>query len=485
MIHVVHVVKAWGGGATRATCAAAKYLRRTGRFRHTYVALTDFGFERGRGLAADAGLRIVKAPGRDALRAELEAADVVQVEWWNNSSVERFLRSDLPPLRLVVFVHVAGDVFPSLLRRELVDFADFCVAGCRYAYERPAFQSLAAAERSRKTAVVPATCDFERLRGLEPRAHCGFQVGYVGQVDRRKMHPDFVAMSARVRVPGVRFLVCGRGEVEALERQAASLGAADRFELRGWVEDVRGVFEVLDVFGYPVGINTGSELSLHEALYAGVPPVVFARGGIGDVVRHGFNGLVAGDGREYAEAIEHLYHHPEERRRLAANARSFARRELGGERSAARLAEVYEKVMELPKRRRSWPQAIGSPAPEDEGTAGARLWIGSLGEAGEPFRRSLEAREEAAALAAEEEIAGVSKFGLWSLREYAHFHPRDRYLPLWQGLVAERHGDAEAAGRHYACAVDNGLTHPRIRAYLARATAAAGRVRGLRAPGRP
>src|SRR5256714_15389959 len=93
--------------------------------------------------------------------------------------------------------------------------------------------------------------------------------------DFSKMHPRYVAMSADVDVPGVRFVVCGAGAgFPALARQAEQLGVGDRFELRGWVDDIRPVIARLDVFGYPLCEDnySASDLVLQEVMYAGVPP---------------------------------------------------------------------------------------------------------------------------------------------------------------------------------------------------------------------
>ena len=321
----------------------------------------------------------------ERLRREVEAADIVHVEWWNNPEIDAFLRSDLPESRLLVFSHVAGDEVPFVLTGELLRFADFYVAGCGYAHRLPAVRALSTEDREATTAVVTATADFDRLAGLRRRPHATFNVGYIGKADFRKMHPGYVAMSARVRVPSVRFIVCGDGHLDLLARQAEALNAADRFEFLGFMEDIRPVLEELDVYGYPLGMNPGAELNLQEAMYAGIPPVVFPRGGIVDAVTHGITGLVVDSEAAYAEAIEYLYHHPAERIRMGDEARRFALEHFGGPESAARLHGVYQCLMKRKKRSRRWP-ASGDGA---TGPSGARRFAESLGEHGGHFLASL------------------------------------------------------------------------------------------------
>lgn len=442
MTRILHIICSSlnRGGATRSLVAIAKGLRQLAPYEHTLISLQPASKE-ARALAREAGIAMLDVPGCDHIRYEVEVADIIHVEWWNNPEIDAFLRSDLPPMRLLVFSHVAGDEAPLVLTRDLLQFADVYVACCGYALRPPAVRALPPEDRAARTAVVIATADFDRLAGLRRKPHATFNVGYVGKADFRKMHPSYVAMSARVRVPSARFIVCGDGDLDLLSCQAEALGAADRFEFRGFVDDIRTVLEELDVYGYPLGINPGAELNLQEAMYAGVPPVVFPRGGIIDTVAHGVTGLVVDSEAAYAEAIEYLYHHPAERARLGDAARRFALEHFDALRSAAKLHGVYRSLMRRPKRARRWPSA----GDEATGSSGARRFAESLGEHGGPFLASLAGGDDRSQLEAERRIAGSSLMTLHILSSYAHSYPDDRRLRLWRGLIPDawtRHAPA-------------------------------------------
>ena len=100
-----------------------------------------------------------------------------------------------------------------------------------------------------------------------------------------------------------------------MKRQASELGILDRFEFYSYTDDIRSFLAALDVFGYPLTAENYStaELSLQEAMHAGIPPVVFAHGGPGEIVTNGRTGIVVDSREEYSAAIEWLYRHPEER----------------------------------------------------------------------------------------------------------------------------------------------------------------------------
>src|SRR5436853_2243041 len=166
------------------------------------------------------------------------------------------------------------------------------------------------------------------------------------------MHPDFVAMSAAVDVPGVRFQVYGAGRaVSTLAEQAEELDVADRFEFHGWVDDLGAALGSLDVLGYPLREDnySATELVVQEAAYAGLPAVVLRHGGAARTVEHGRTGLIATDEHEYARCIERLYHSPELRRRLSDGAGNHARLAWAPDAIAARWRDVYGRLLAAPK----------------------------------------------------------------------------------------------------------------------------------------
>lgn len=435
---ILHLTASLGlAGAGRSLVAIARHLRDLGDFRHTVISLLPA--QAGALAHAEArGVRVLDVPGPEELRREIEAADILQIEWWNTATIYEILFSDLPPARILIFLHVAGDIENGIVSRELVDFADFVVAGCKYAHDRPAIAELAPDVRASKTAVVPATTDLDRLVGVRPRPHEGFNVTYIGNVDPKKMHPAFVAMCAAVRAPGARFIVCGR-ENAAFVRQIEERGALDRFDLRGWVDDIGAVLSISDVFGYPLGIPPGAELALQEAMLAGVPPVVFPIGGLRDAVEDGRTGVVVRTERAYVEAIEWLYQHPEERRRLGDGARDFAVKTYGGANSARLIAPIYERMMYAPKRARSFR------ARHYDVVSGARLFVESMGPDGAPFAESLDAADLTGALVADARLPSATWFAAWALSSYVERSPDDGMLRLWYGRARAQLGDEAAA----------------------------------------
>jgi hypothetical protein len=358
-----------------------------------------------------------------------------------------------------------------VLTHELLAFADLTVASTPWTTEMPVFRAAPG-----PTAMIRPAGGWGRVRGVRPQPHERFNVGYIGTVDFAKMHPRYVSMSARIRVPEARFVVCGSGNAFAtLARQAAQLEMSDRFELRGYVEDVRSVIAQLDVFGYPLCEHnySASELVLQEVMYAGVPPVVLANGGAQRSVLNGRTGLVVHDEDGYVRAIERLHAEPGERRRLGRGAREHASRAWGLDDAADRWAEAYELLLARPKRDRSWPAAPRSPTAR-LAPAAARF-VQSLGDTAPAFTISMEDSDEQRRQAAEETIAtaapALASADSGGVLHWRRRYPQDPLLRLWAGLVLHGQGRPALAAGEFNAALRLGLAHPHASSYLARSIA--------------
>ncbi|MEW5976528.1 MAG: glycosyltransferase [Acidobacteriota bacterium] len=487
MAQVLNIIQQLSlGGASRSLIAIAKYLMRGGHYRCRVASLLAADREAVK-LASEAGLEIIEAPSRALLRKEIANADLVQLNWWNTPEMDDLMRSELPPARLVVWCHVAGDGEPQIITNTLVDFSDVTVATNPWTYGNlPVFKNLSRDAKSQRVAMIYDAADLERVRDIRRQPHLQFNVGYIGTVSFVKMHPEFVAMSSTVRIPDVRFVVCGGGVEATLREQAVRLGSVDKFQFHGYVKDIRPVLEVMDVYGYPLCEKTyaSGELNLQEVMACGIPPVVFPYGGVKQLVINEYTGLVVESTTEYRDALEYLYHNPRERERLGSNAREYARQIFGAENAAQKLHLLYGRILSHPKQLRFWGRRPGISLLDQpitmrdltgERSTGAERFIESLGGMGTDFEISLRGTQPDLQLKAEAKIATSSEL-LYSsgVRPYRNFYTHDPHLRLWCGLVLQHSGKPKDACTEFASAIDLGLNHWRTRWYLAQAAQASG-----------
>jgi glycosyltransferase involved in cell wall biosynthesis len=486
-IKILHVIQGfYRGGSGRALVATAKYSSKLGSFQHRVVSLgvADPGAVE---MAKEAGLTVAHANDTETVLNEMENADIVHLHFWNNPQMYEFLRSELPAMRLLIWFHVAGDKPPQIITKELVNYSDFALACSPYTYEHPVFQNLLPEVRVRKTGMVYGAADFDRVSNIQPRDHDTFNIGYIGHISFAKMYPNYIPMSAQINIPNVRFIICGGGILNYLQQQTKQLGIAERFDFRGPVEDIKSAIEIFDVYGYPLCEDTyaASELNLQEVMYAGVPPVVFPYGGVKRLVVDNYTGLLVHSELEYKQAIEYLYHHPEERARLGRNARDYAQQIFGAENAAKALNPIYERLIELPKRRREWgidtdstllyqPVSLQDLTGEPEELSGANLFAKSLGDTAPEFTVSLSSQNIQELFEAERKIEASSillSMGEGGISQYRAYYQNDGYLRLWSGLLLQRQGRNDEAISELLAAMNLGLVHWRLSWYVAQVAA--------------
>lgn len=475
---VLHLV--WSetlGGGVRAPLAAAKYSTALGNFRHDMAFVLKpetAAIEHAR----QQGVTPLLVATRDELMALIPRYDIVQLDWWNMPELDAFLRAGIPSARLLTWIHVAGHSAPQVIPPALIDFSDFVVASCPYCYQADAIQTLPAELRARKTAMIYDAADFQRLASFSHRKTGKFVVGYIGLLERKKLHPDFISMSASIRVPGIEFVVCGDGNLPALKAETQACNAADRFVFRGFVENVRAEIETFDVYGYPVREDTyaAGELNLQEVMFAGVPPVVFPYGGIRDLVVPEYTGLVVRSAQEYRDAIEHLFHSPEERQRLGRNAQSYARQIFGAHNWAPRVNAIYQALLQKPKRLRTW-QDTPVPGVDGQFPAGAAALLPYLGRDRDCFERCVRSEELCALVSADRKVSRVSSHVLeGGVLPYLKHYPADPVLRFWAGLIYLGQGNFLRAYAELSQSIEHGFRHYRATWYCAKAALLAGKL---------
>ena len=174
----------------------------------------------------------------------------------------------------------------------------------------------------------------------------------VGRLVEKKGFADLLRALREVKHRGVPYhaRISGDGPLYAeLARLRDTLGLAAEVELRG-AEDSDAVVAALrqaTVFALtprelPGGDRDGIPNVLVEAMACGLPVVTTTAGGIGELVRHDVNGLLAapGDVSGIADALCHLLTHAASRARLGTTARRTVELGYDTDEAARRLEGV-------------------------------------------------------------------------------------------------------------------------------------------------
>lgn len=455
-IRILHIIPQLSlGGAGRGLISLVRASMAMGGFEHVAISL---GRPDPAALAEAeaAGIRVSPLASVDSL---IGAADLVQVHFWNEPEMNRFLRRRLPNRRLLLWAHVRGANAPQVITGSVVRLATRVVASDPATLKLPALARLAEGGRA---SLIPTGVDPARLSGLRRSRSRVVRVGYLGSLDFAKLHEEFIPWSCAIKGP-IRIVVGGEGpDRKALEQEAHRLGMADRFEFLGFVRDIRDFFGGIDILGHALTRPSyaASEAVVAEAMLAGVPPVVLSEAGGTFRVRHQHTGLVVEDGPSYVRAIEDLAEDANLRRRLGRTAKRHALRQLTSRTCALKFHRLYMELLASPK----------APHPASSSTSsGAKAFEESLGVWGRPFRESLRGGPRAAA--ADRKIArsspGLASASAGGIVHYRLAYPEDPHLALWSGLVFEHRGRPALAAAEYARAARN-AEDGRAQEYLSR-----------------
>ena len=191
--------------------------------------------------------------------------------------------------------------------------------------------------------------------GIAPGTPVVFLYTRFFEFEQEKLH--FLFQEIFRRVPGVRFLVVGKGrqgEEEQLLEAARKKGFESALLSAGWIppEELPGYLAAGDVALYPFDdtpVNRSKcPAKLIELLRAGVPVVADRVGQIGEYIEHGVSGILCNpeDWREMADWIVEILLDPEKRRAMGEAGRRCIAESFSWREHAIRLAEFYRKMMD-------------------------------------------------------------------------------------------------------------------------------------------
>lgn len=149
------------------------------------------------------------------------------------------------------------------------------------------------------------------------------------------------------QVPGVRFLLVGRGRnEEEVNARARELGADSHLLLTGFRTDIDRFYRLFDI-SVLTSLSEGLSLTLLESMNHGVPVVATRVGGTPEIVVDGKTGYLtpARDVEAFSDRLVHLLKTPGLRSVMGEAARKRIRQEFSVSDVARRYAEVYKSVL--------------------------------------------------------------------------------------------------------------------------------------------
>ena len=194
------------------------------------------------------------------------------------------------------------------------------------------------------------TSDFEFLKKIKSKFTNPENkiVFFVGRLVERKGVKYLIQSLLEMKTKNIHLIICGKGylsdELKALTKSLSldnkvTFIASDHKEL-GYIHDISDCFvlpSVIDCKGETEGLG----LVILEAMESGVPVVASAVGGITDIIKHEYNGLLVEqkNPKAIADAVDRVLSDEQLRKKLVTNVKITAK-----EFSPQTVAEQYTKI---------------------------------------------------------------------------------------------------------------------------------------------
>lgn len=187
----------------------------------------------------------------------------------------------------------------------------------------------------------------ERVRSMLGIPADDVVIGVVARLAPIKDHANLLQALARMRVGAarpLRLLVVGDGPERAgLEATCATLRLTERVSFLGERRDTADLLNAFDIYAL-CSLNEGMNLTLLEAMSAGLPVVTTAVGGSPEIVADGDTGLLvpASQPNALAQALQHMVDIGDERREWGARGRARVLARFSQDGMLRSYLELYE-----------------------------------------------------------------------------------------------------------------------------------------------
>ncbi|MGC8862135.1 MAG: glycosyltransferase family 4 protein [Armatimonadota bacterium] len=205
-----------------------------------------------------------------------------------------------------------------------------------------------------KTGIVPASPPGTHNRQETRRAYSlapdDFVLLYVGRVAREKNLEMLLRALRKLadRYPNLKLIIVGGGPAFGETRQLVEkLALTEHVRFTGMLsrDQIDPIYSAADLFVFPSATETQG-IAICEAMSAGLPVVAVNAGGIPENIQDGVDGfLTANEPGAFADRIEFLITHENERTEMGARARANAR-SFSIERMADDFERLYSSVIE-------------------------------------------------------------------------------------------------------------------------------------------
>lgn len=412
MAQILHISAHLGGGIGKALSGLVKQsIKSNSEFKHTIISLEEPIKSQFVDKIRRIGGEVIICPTTDEIEKLMIDSDIVQLEWWNNPILVKYLSSfhKYINIRLLVWCHNNGlfsnnikddGKLPPIIPKKLILESQYFIFTNPCSDEsKELWESIWGDEGNPdirdKIGIVYSSGGFEgfpdpKLRNSisiqisemmfktfipkyiprYPKIPKDISVGYFGTINFSKLHPSFVEFIRQAndeiehknvtnknikKLSKVKMIGEYNENIrDQLNQQCDKVGESEILQFTGYIPDNKLVSELgsINVIAYilnPKHYGT-TENSLLEAMSMGIVPIVLNNPAESYLVDNGKTGFIVHNPKEFGEIILYLSESPDERKKIGMNAANTVRERFSAEKTEAYLNEYYRNLMKIEKK---------------------------------------------------------------------------------------------------------------------------------------
>ena len=440
MKNVLHITPHLSGGVGAVLLSTLQFYKDKKYYKHEIIVfekLLESEKKNFRGF-----LRcIIRTQKNKIIQDKINTSDIVQLEWWSHPLIYYFLIDfKFPKCRLLITSHIAGFYRPNLITKNIVNFSDIFLATTKVSSKLKIFTQNNKLLLKNKFDYIDYPINFKRFKNLKKKTHNTFNIGYVGTLDYAKLRKNFLLISSKIKINNVKFIICGN-DLQNMIYKESLLFKDINFEFKGFVKNIKKIFQELDIFAYPLNskhFGTGEQV-LREAMYSALPIVAFNNLCESNIIQNNKTGILVNSDDEYIKTIEHLFENKKKRIKLGNNAKQSINKNLNPKKIFKKLELIYHKLLKKEKKEKEFKFATKAFNLDKYENIGAKIFIESLGHKNKDFYRSFVSANKIIIKKADLEIANIEMElkakNKGSIYQYLRYFPKDKYLNYWAGII--------------------------------------------------
>ena len=295
------------------------------------------------------------------LKKKISKSDIILVHWWNHPLLMDFLANqELPSSRVVFWSHITGKIAPNCITEDILKFPDKFVFTTPVSKSIPSFLKLPE-NIKKKMPVIWSTGGIDRVKIYKKKINKYFIVGYIGNLDFTKLHPEFIQICERSYKNNIRFVVVGKIVNNSLLDQATKSEIKNKIIFKGYVSEKEKwkLLSQFDLFGYPLAkYHYGScDQSIQEAMAAKIPIVTLNNSMEKKMIKNNFSGFVAKNINEYSNIVKKFSNISYKKKKfIINNARNFEEKNFSLNIMSEKWNSIFYKLLKIKKNKKKFSE---------------------------------------------------------------------------------------------------------------------------------